>query len=216
MSLVNVVPVFANETSKQELISATQNVIKSEESELPFSEEGSALVARDLDTTVKVEQITTGEVAVTLTDAASETVGFILPDTTNELSLEGGTTPVVVGEFNIDFVAHADSNSAQIHAVLKNRNAAEKIEYPLYGADLVEVTEDGSALLYEEGEFVGYVQAPWAVDGNGRSVKTYFETDGHSLTQVVLHKAEDYAYPIVADPDWGTIWEGIKQSGKKI
>src|SRR5690606_35224627 len=41
---------------------------------------------------------------------------------------------------------------------------------------------------------------PWAIDAEGRQVPTRYEVDDEGVTQVVDHRAGDFAYPIVADP----------------
>ncbi len=54
------------------------------------------------------------------------------------------------------------------------------------------------------------VEAPWARDKSGRSVPTYFEISGTTLTQVVKHRGADFDYGIVADPSLSTAWRIIK------
>jgi len=66
----------------------------------------------------------------------------------------------------------------------------------------VEVVDSG-------GRTTAQIAAPWAIDANGRHVPTRFELKDGSITQVVDHRAGDFAYPIVADPkvkfcDWKT------------
>jgi hypothetical protein len=40
----------------------------------------------------------------------------------------------------------------------------------------------------------------WAKDANGVPVPTRYEFDGTRLTQIVDHRSDRFAYPVVADP----------------
>jgi hypothetical protein len=44
------------------------------------------------------------------------------------------------------------------------------------------------------------VAKPWAKDANGLQIKTYFTTDGQTLTQHILHNVAGVVYPVTADP----------------
>lgn len=52
---------------------------------------------------------------------------------------------------------------------------------------------------------LGSVAKPWAIDGDGRSLKTHFEWKDETLTQVLDENLETVSYPIVLDPAWGYI-----------
>ncbi len=67
-------------------------------------------------------------------------------------------------------------------------------------AQIGEVT--GGVLLFSDGAVVGGLAAPWAVDSEGRSVPTWYEVEGKSITQVVDHLQGDWSYPIFADPTY--------------
>ncbi|WP_404289217.1 hypothetical protein [Glutamicibacter arilaitensis] len=45
------------------------------------------------------------------------------------------------------------------------------------------------------------IEAPWAVDGAGKSVDTHYTLEGNTLTQTVEITA-DTTFPVVADPSW--------------
>lgn len=79
-----------------------------------------------------------------------------------------------------------------------------KVDVPSGGH--IEILEDGAVILDGSGALVTAVQAPWAKDANGAIVPTHFETDGRTLTQVVGHTNNSYAYPIIADPFWIPAW----------
>jgi len=62
--------------------------------------------------------------------------------------------------------------------------------------DLSTITADGTAVK------IGHVEAPWAIDAAGRSVRTSYEVTSNALVQTV-YPAEDTTFPVLADPTWG-------------
>ena len=59
---------------------------------------------------------------------------------------------------------------------------------------------------------------PWAKDANGQDVPTHYEIDGTIVTQIVEHKGDDVAYPVVADPKirckiCGKVWRKARKFG---
>ena len=76
-------------------------------------------------------------------------------------------------------------------------------EVNLPNGGYIEVLEDGSAVVYnEKGELASMVSTPWAKDAEGKDVKTWFTTDGKTLTQHVKHDVVGIVYPVTADPVW--------------
>lgn len=78
--------------------------------------------------------------------------------------------------------------------------------FPLQPGEHVVISADGkrASVVDQRDRVVGLTRPARAVDANGRTVSTHFESDGTNLIQVVEHRTANYAYPIVADPDW--IW----------
>lgn len=79
---------------------------------------------------------------------------------------------------------------------------------------------DGYFFIVENEEPVIRISAPWAKDALGNDVKTWFTTDGTTLTQHV-EPDENTVYPIEADPRW--TWGNIsghvyfsKEETKKV
>lgn len=63
--------------------------------------------------------------------------------------------------------------------------------------------EDGTIFLHDtEGDYLGHLDPPWAVDANGKSVPTSYSWRDGTLVQHVEHSSGDYQYPIVSDPTW--------------
>jgi hypothetical protein len=58
-----------------------------------------------------------------------------------------------------------------------------------------------AALVFDANDdVVATVDAPWAVDAEGRDIPTHFTVSGSVLTQHVDHAAQASVYPIIADP----------------
>jgi hypothetical protein len=108
----------------------------------------------------------------------------------------------------------AGADAIRVSAVIGSRAQTERFDYD-FGADVnVEVQPDGGAIVYvveatsnpltgmsaSMEKIVAHIDPPWARDANGIPVRTHYEASGSVLTQVVLHVAHRYTYPIVADP----------------
>lgn len=65
------------------------------------------------------------------------------------------------------------------------------------GAELL-LLDNGSVSVSDGENFLGGIDAPWAVDAEGRSLPTRYEISGSTLTQVV--DTTDATFPVVADP----------------
>lgn len=62
--------------------------------------------------------------------------------------------------------------------------------------------EDGGIGVWDQNDnLVGTFSAPWAVDANGRNVRTEYAIDGNRLIQRIYTDGET-AFPVVADPFW--------------
>ncbi|MCP3424684.1 hypothetical protein NBM05_01200 [Rothia sp. AR01] len=69
---------------------------------------------------------------------------------------------------------------------------------------IIEPQDDGSIHINRpDGSLETAIAAPWAQDASGRDIPTRFEIKDDQLVQFIDHqKAENVAYPIVADPFW--------------
>ena len=105
---------------------------------------------------------------------------------------------------------------------IDSAEAPERFDFVM-GGDVatLEMMPDGSVVaLNLDEEVLAVAPTPWALDANGVNVPTHYEISGTTLTQVVEHKAGDFAYGIVADPWWNPFswpWgKWVKASGKAI
>ncbi|MDY5589065.1 MAG: hypothetical protein SPF30_03810 [Arcanobacterium sp.] len=101
-------------------------------------------------------------------------------------------------------VSHVTANeSGQIIGVIKDRNVSfMDFGYTLPDGYRLESRSDGGfALLSNSGSIEGEINAPWAIDANGKQLPTSFElVDGSVLRQHVNTKGA--SFPIVLDPSW--------------
>ncbi len=71
----------------------------------------------------------------------------------------------------------------------------------------IKIAENGSAaVVNKDNLIISTFEAPWAYDASSNPIKTWYTTDGTTLTLNVDHTSTDN-YPVIADPklDWGNI-----------
>lgn len=115
----------------------------------------------------------------------------------------------VARDTNIVAQATAEG-AAQILITIDSAQAPTEFEFPIDIPDGAALTlnADGSVSIAIDGEELGHIETPWAVDANGNNVATAFAVNGATLTQIVNHTASDVAYPVVADPKFSSSWWG--------
>lgn len=92
------------------------------------------------------------------------------------------------------------NGSLMIATNIEEASASTRFDY-VYPGLTFQMVGEGDVVGYDaDGEIAVFVGIPWAYDADGRVVSTHYEVDGSTLTQVVRHTDETYAYPIVADP----------------
>ena len=74
----------------------------------------------------------------------------------------------------------------------------------------IDGTTDGSVLIYDNtGDTIAAIDSPWAIDADGKDIKTYYKIDDNKLIQVV-ETDNDTVYPVIADPTtWKTYFSSI-------
>ncbi len=79
------------------------------------------------------------------------------------------------------------------------------------GGGHIEVLSNGGAVILEHtNQPVAIVNIPWATDAAGKPIKTYFTTDGQTLTQHIEHNVLGVVYPVTADPQLVWKWYGLE------
>ena len=144
----------------------------------------------------------------------SPTISLSLPaeaDTKEPVISRDGT--VVYKAAHADGVSVAvqalEQGAVSIQTVLESAASPRSFTYTVQGGVQPKIRADGGAdLVVKTGEallVVGEVKAPWAVDANGNAVDTKYVVSGSKLTQLVNADANT-AYPVVADPTYGSTW----------
>lgn len=104
------------------------------------------------------------------------------------------------------------ADGVQLLTTIENRKAPTSFAYPItlpQGGKVGLAVQGGGAAVYDaKGNLSAIVTTPWAKDANGKDVRTWFTTDGKTLTQHVEHRASGVKYPVVADPSVRWYWNG--------
>ncbi|MEJ1191781.1 hypothetical protein [Pseudarthrobacter sp. CCNWLW207] len=172
-----------------------------------------------------VEVPTVLEEGVTLTDEAGESIGIGLPN-----AAEAGMA-TALGDGVVTFPGEESANSiivgdvgVQMLTTIAGADAPTRYSYEVSfkPGQHLELTDSGAAVVNGDGTVALAVASAWAKDANGKNIRTNYEINGSTLTQVVVHTAhEGIAYPVVADPIWIAPWVyrcliGIGLNGPQI
>lgn len=114
--------------------------------------------------------------------------------------LEGGSV-LYSGDQSADLVVQPlTDEGVRFTVVLDGPDAPDKYNFTVAPeGGRLELVDGGVLVFDRDGSPIAGAADPWAKDADGNAVKTWYETDGQTLIQVVDH-AETQAYPIVADP----------------
>jgi hypothetical protein len=82
--------------------------------------------------------------------------------------------------------------------VLQNADAPTEYRFQIDSGTTMQLNDDGSATVFDEGHAVNYFSAPWAVDANGIDLPTHYSVEGDVLVQHI--DTTGAAFPVVADP----------------
>lgn len=132
----------------------------------------------------------------------SSAISLDLPSTGSQATKSAGRYVLPATEHASLAVAPTDSGT-QILIGVESAEAPTSYAFGLGAAAGVrpELTADGGVDLIDgHGALSAQIAPPWAVDAEGRDVPTRYEVRDGAVTQVVDHRAGDFAYPIVADP----------------
>jgi hypothetical protein len=126
-----------------------------------------------------------------------------------------------------DSIAKVVTGGIETFEQIRSADAPEVFRYRLQLRPGQTAVSSGGTVEVREpsGEAVVRVLAPMAADRNGRPVAARLELAGDVLSVVAEHRAADYAYPVLLDPPWHSVydWEhdpgvgnagwGIEQTG---
>lgn len=162
---------------------------------------------------------------VTLSGEAGESIEIGLPNAA------GAGEATALGSGAVTFPGEGSANSiivgdigVQMLTTIADADAPTRYSYEVSvkPGQHLELTDSGAAVLNQDGTVALAVMSAWAKDAYGKDVRTNYEVNGSTLTQVVDHAArEGVAYPVVADPIWIAPWVyrcliGIGLNGPQI
>lgn len=186
--------------------------------------EDNTFVTREEDREVRVSSNGDTPVTIASTDTnTSDEYAMTLPESSSSKIRASESGEIVVlpssEEPDVSYtVSPTEDGNVRVESVIASIDAPEKYAYTFPGIDRIQVDDNQEVVWLftsdDQGneQLEGIVEAAWAKDANGEAVPTYFKADGNVLTQVVQHRSGEFAYPIVADPNW---WDKAVAWAKK-
>ena len=148
------------------------------------------------------------EVGITLPGSAMNSVHDI--NTRFAPTVEPETHPVLTTKHEATTItSYVTDYGTQTILKIPSANSPHKYAFDinLPGNAELSLNDDGSVLIVGTNGPIGAFATPWAVDANGAPVETEFHVEGKTLVQTVKF-SEQTAFPVIADPDFGSAWWG--------
>ena len=159
-------------------------------------------------TTIDVPTIAKEGVRLVNTDGSK--VSISLPSATNNKNAQTiipGMIGYVGNDGSSNVVQLVSDGSFRMLTVISSNSAPTAYDYNVDivggGSIILDSNGLGAQVISVNGKVVASVGAPWAKDATGKSVNTYYTTNGKTLTQHVDHLDGQVVYPVTADPWWG-------------
>ncbi|HSX31991.1 MAG TPA: hypothetical protein VLF43_01920 [Candidatus Saccharimonadales bacterium] len=188
----------------------------------------SAIVAATAGATIDVPK--DASEGVTIADANGTALDIQLPNA-DQAGNAKQVAPGVVAYDGTNGSANAvqtdENGGVRMLTIIDNPNAPTSYDYKVTvptGGRIELTPQGGAVVLTNDGRIITMVNTPWAKDAKGKQIRTWFTTDGATLTQHVQHNVRGVVYPVTADPWWnplswfsGFTWvRGVKVLAKKI
>ena len=140
-------------------------------------------------------------------DKLGATINIGLPNLrgASDSTVAANGTVVYSTDESTSLAVQPTATGVRLLSVLQDSSAPSSFDYDLDipdGATLALATDGGATITDAAGLEIAAVKTPWATDSNGLAVPTHYEIDAGKITQFVGHKSGNFAYPIVADPDF--------------
>lgn len=138
-------------------------------------------------------------------DAGGEAVGVSLPvevEVDDPVVASDGTVVYEATDGGSDVAVQVvEDGSVRVHTIIPDAGAPTEYTYQLDvpASATLELLDDGAVAIWDGGEWLGGVAAPWATDAAGRPVPTSYRLEGTAVVQTVDIPA-DATFPVVADP----------------
>ncbi len=184
-------------------LSHTSGILQSSDSVVATSSDAQSVLRTD-DGSVNIPKDASS--GVTLSSESGPSLDITLPGA-DQAGDGQQVAPGVVAYSSNNGSANAvqaeDDGSVRMLTVIDNKSAPRTYDYKITVPEggVVHLTKQGGAIVFDElNNPVASVDAPWATDAKGNQVKTWFTTDGQTLTQHIMHNLRGTTYPVAADP----------------
>lgn len=172
------------------------------------NDKDSVAIVKNSDSLVDVPKDPEDKISIKLNNSPEIHIGLPNADSAKNASKLPNGTVVFPDNHGSANAVIPTNDGVQMITTISDKSASTRYTYPIEvpsGGEVI-IVENGAAVLDGKGSPMLVVSSPWAKDAKGADVPTWFETDGSSLTQVIDHKSDDFAYPITADPSfWGFV-----------
>lgn len=172
------------------------------------SDADSATTARSADgSTVDVPR--NAEAGISMTTAGGDELSVSLPGDTGAspaTRLSDGTVAYPSKEGFASAVV-PNQDGVQLLTTIADSAAPEVYDYTIdlpAGGGMTLLEGGAVAVTNSAGESIRMISPAFARDRNGTPVKSYYTVSGNVLTQHVEHRGTGAAYPLVADPSFGS------------
>lgn len=135
-----------------------------------------------------------------------ESLNFSIDYVNEVTAMDGGSVVLSGDDPSVSALADGTPNGFQVFTTLISAPKSKRFDYTFALPANTTLIETPEGFLMQVGErVIGSIDLPWAVDANGRQLKTHFEWKNRVLTQVLDEKVSQLSYPVVLDPAWGYI-----------
>ncbi len=176
--------------------------------DLALKDEGSSFVPSASPVTVRISKRLRGGVraprsGVSLTPigARGEALGG------SEGSVDGASVMYANTQSDTDTLAKPTSRGFELSAILRSEASPHDLYYRVGlpgGASLVQHQRGGPVQVVKDGEMVGMIPPPTAVDAAGTGVSVTMTVNGDLLAMDAQPGAGEYRYPVQVDPEYVT------------
>ncbi|HEU5187247.1 MAG TPA: hypothetical protein VFT87_01965, partial [Candidatus Saccharimonadales bacterium] len=193
-------------TETKEALQDVHGILGSSDQIVAKTDADSAVVANVAGSTVDIPK--DPEQGVTFGAEAGTKIEIDLPSAENAGTAKTVANGVVAydsGNGSANAVQATEDGGVRMLTVIDNPNAPTTYDYKVTvpNGGKIELTEDGGAIVLDRNDQpISTINTPWAKDANEMPIKTWFTTDGQTLTQHVQHNVPGVVYPVTADPWW--------------
>jgi hypothetical protein len=197
-----------NNAEIKQALANTEGVLGASDQTKVSSDSDSAIKAATAGATIDVPKDADDGITLGSTDGSTPSIGISLPnadDASTAKRVAPGTVAYAGDNGSANAVQATEDGGVRMLTVIDKPSAPTEYDYKVRvpNGGHIELAEDGGAVVVgNENQPIMSVATPWAKDATGTPIRTYFTTDGLTLTQHVEHKAAGVVYPVTADPFW--------------